>query len=193
MSVKKTDSISYLYKEMDPSEQVEFERMLSKNENLLIEVESLRNISKKLDKLPEISAPDHLLKSISRQAGQNGSASGSFRKRTYYFATAALLTIGFMAGALIYESEDGSGNSGSASIGSAGFGESEQSKSAISIESNRDVSTWVDRNDILHFSGLDSDRPDSLLQNSYQRLTPVKNTSQNNQIQRELHLTGSRQ
>ncbi|WP_069130849.1 anti-sigma factor [Rhodohalobacter halophilus] len=193
MSIKKTDSISYLYNEMDPSEQVEFERLLEKNENLLIEVESLRNVSSKLEKLPELSAPQGVIQSVCEEASHKTASSKRMVKKPIYFATAALLTIGFMAGALIYESNESTGNVGAAVIGSSGSTESVQNQVHTPQNSSREITPWVDRNDVLHFSGLDNERSDSLLQNSYQRLTRVNNPSQNSIYQRNLQLTGSRQ
>jgi hypothetical protein len=54
--MRKTDtkSIAYLFKEMDPSEEVEFERSLKSNENLLIEVESFRQTNERLQPLPSL-------------------------------------------------------------------------------------------------------------------------------------------
>lgn len=193
MSIKKTDTISFLYKEMDPSEQVEFERLLSDNDNLLIEVESLRNVSKKLEKLPVISAPESVLQSVCDKANKHSASSKQVIRKPLYLATAALMTVGFMAGALIYESADKTGETGTASIGSAGNIESVQNQNSSSANSSREISTWVDRNDVLHFSGAEYDRSDSLMQNSYQRLTPVKNPSKSSDYNLNLHLTGSRQ
>ncbi len=190
MSTKKTDTIAYLYKEMDPSEKVEFERLLSKNENLLIEVESLRNVSNKLEELPSISAPDTVIQSVCEQASERNRSAKISRSKPFYFATAAVISIGFMAGALMMESDDVSGGTaGTAAIGSVG---SIQATTANN-PSAREITPWVDENDVIHFNGIESDRSDSLLENSYQRLTPITNPSQSNSIQRNLHLTGSRQ
>ena len=50
--------IRYLMQEMDPAEEIEFEREMLKNQDLLIEVESLRRTDKKLGKLPLINPPN---------------------------------------------------------------------------------------------------------------------------------------
>ena len=60
--------IRYLMKEMDPAEEIEFEREMLNNQNLLIEVESLRRISKKLGKLPLINPPNDVLEQIKQNA-----------------------------------------------------------------------------------------------------------------------------
>lgn len=192
MSIKKTDSIAYLFKEMDPSEKVEFERLLRKNENLLIEVESLRNISNRINELPEISAPDSILQSVCEQALEKNRSSKFVRSKPFYFATAALLSIGFMAGALMIESDETANNAGNASVGSVGSIHTNASNISAGT-TDREISPWVDENEIIHYTGVESERPDSLLENSYRRLTPVTNPSQNSSYQRNLHLTGSRQ
>jgi hypothetical protein len=193
MSIKKTDSIAYLFKEMDPSEKVEFERLLRKNDNLLIEVESLRNISSRIDQLPEISAPDTVIQSVCEQASERKKSSKIVRSKPFYFATAALLSIGFMAGALLIESDETASNTDNASVGSVGSIQATSTNNAAGTAADREITPWVDENNILHYTGLESDRSDSLLENSYRRLTPVTNPSQNSSYQRNLHLTGSRQ
>jgi anti-sigma factor RsiW len=193
MSIKKTDSIAYLFKEMDPSEKVEFERLLRKNDNLLIEVESLRNISSRIDQLPEISAPDTVIQSVCEQASERKKSSKIVRSKPFYFATAALLSIGFMAGALLIESDETASNTENASVGSVGSIQATSTNNAAGTAADREITPWVDENNILHYTGLESDRSDSLLENSYRRLTPVTNPSQNSSYQRNLHLTGSRQ
>lgn len=193
MSIKKTDSIAYLFKEMDPSEKVEFERLLRKNDNLLIEVESLRNISSRIDQLPEISAPDTVIQSVCEQASERKKSSKIVRSKPFYFATAALLSIGFMAGALLIESDETASDTENASVGSVGSIQATSTNNAAGTAADREITPWVDENNILHYTGLESDRSDSLLENSYRRLTPVTNPSQNSSYQRNLHLTGSRQ
>ena len=59
------NAIRYLMKEMDPSEEMEFEKMMREDENLLIEVESLRATNRKLSDLPSKNPPKQLIKNIS--------------------------------------------------------------------------------------------------------------------------------
>jgi len=193
MSIKKTDSIAYLFKEMDPSEKVEFERLLRSNENLLIEVESLRNISNRIDGLPEISAPDNILQSVCERASEKNKSPKFVRSKPFFFATAALLSIGFMAGALLIESDESAKSAGNASVGSVGSIQTTATTNSAGMATDREITPWVDKNDIIHYTGVESERQDSLLENSYRRLTPVTNPSQSSSYQRNLHLTGSRQ
>ena len=60
-------SIRYLMREMDPSEEVEFERQMMRDENLLIEVESLRSTYKKLGKLPLKKPPKNISDKILKE------------------------------------------------------------------------------------------------------------------------------
>jgi hypothetical protein len=196
MSTKKTNSVAYLYKEMDPSEKVEFERLLKENENLLIEVESLRSVSNRLDQLPTISAPDHLLESVYETASNQAASSKKSIYKPLYLAAAAVLALGFTAGALVLDSGEQTSVSGTASVGSIGAFSPEIQPRELQGRQSGQNSTWIDRNEVLHFTGssgitTSSDR-DSLLQNSYQRLTPVNDPVQNRAYQRNLHLTGSR-
>ena len=50
MQINDDGCIRYLMKEMDPSEEIEFEREMMKDEDLLIEVETLRKSFQKLGK-----------------------------------------------------------------------------------------------------------------------------------------------
>lgn len=61
-------SIRYLMREMDPSEEVEFERQMMRDENLLIEVESLRSTYKKLDNLPLKKPPKNISDKVLKEA-----------------------------------------------------------------------------------------------------------------------------
>ena len=56
--------IRYLMREMDPAEEIEFEREMLKDENLLIEVESLRRTYQKLGKLPLENPPQALVDQV---------------------------------------------------------------------------------------------------------------------------------
>ncbi len=196
MSTKKTNSVAYLYKEMDPSERVEFERLLNENENLLIEVESLRSVSSRLDQLPAISAPDHVLESVYSTASQKAVSSKRSIYKPLFLAAAAVVALGFTAGALVYDTGNSPSVSGTASVGAIGAFNPEIQPGETTTGQTNQNSTWIDRNEVIHFTGnsgtvTSSDR-DSLLQNSYQRLTPVHDPAHNRAIQRNLHLTGSR-
>ena len=60
--------IRYLMKEMDPSEEIEFERCMMEDENLLIEVECLRRSLEKTKQLPNFNPPESLTEEIPQKA-----------------------------------------------------------------------------------------------------------------------------
>jgi|GEM_PF-391016 len=95
------DCIRYLMKEMDPSEELLMERAMMEDEDLLIEVESMRQTLKKLDKLPEVEPPSHVTKAIkkkaSEQAKKNRKRDQTF-KPVYKYAIAATLALTITAG-----------------------------------------------------------------------------------------------
>ena len=64
MQINDDGCIRYLMKEMDPSEEIEFEREMMKDEDLLIEVETLRKSFQKLGKLPLHHPPKELSEQV---------------------------------------------------------------------------------------------------------------------------------
>ncbi|MFN1834118.1 hypothetical protein AB2B38_002555 [Balneola sp. MJW-20] len=129
--------IRYLMKEMDPSEEMEFERMMREDENLLIEVETLRNTLKKLDQLPEKTPPPHLIEEIKNStAYQNKVLKGQSGSRIIRYSTyTAAATVLLIAVSGIY------------------FQFSQPGVSGTGLPEDQTVSPWVDRNEVLRYSG----------------------------------------
>ncbi|MCC5942033.1 MAG: hypothetical protein JJU37_10880 [Balneolaceae bacterium] len=202
MSEKKNRSVTYIYKEMDPSEKVEFERDLQEDENLLIEVESFKRIQKRLGTIQSIDAPDELLQAICRQAAQKRQKTTKtfLFNGTFYGAAAALLLFGITSGFLLLNGEEAADSgalTNTASMSTPVFiYQSSPAVSAVTSSSDGKVTPWVDTNEVIYFhdrlrtSGAAS--VDSIFENSFRKLTPVKNPSFTNPNQRNLHLTGSR-
>lgn len=194
------NSIAYLFREMDPSEVVEFERSLNENENLLIEVESFRKVHGRLNDLPDLSPPKELTDSVIKIAAQRNSKSGSQWHRTMMFTVAAIMLAGFTAVALITEpAPTTSSGSGQASTGLSTSLQPVGPKSMSgSFEENSatPLKPWVDNDEFIRFSERvgqsESASYDSIFKNSYQRLTPVIETDPYVRMQRRLQLTGSR-
>lgn len=93
------DCIRYLMKEMDPSEELLMERAMMEDEDLLIEVESMRQTFKKLDQLPEVEPPSHVQESIMQKAAEQAKKnrkSNTF-KPAFKYAVAATLALTFTA------------------------------------------------------------------------------------------------
>ncbi len=204
------DCIRYLMKEMDPSEEVLMERAMMEDENLLIEVESMRQTLHKLDNLPEVEPPSHLTESIVEKAARQKE-----HKRNkfipilpavkYTVAAAVALTVtagGMWLSVDSYEGKYTSEGNIAAESPSAADNSPVNSSSLISTQnfdasflpSNEDgISPWVDRNDIIRFedqftnSGNDFD---SILQTTTQRLRPLHESLNSQEGVRSFQLTG---
>ena len=135
--------IRYLMREMDPAEEIEFEREMLNDENLLIEVESLRRTYQKIGKLPIHVPPKSLIDQVTHKAVIEQ------RKRTertkilfLNFAkavasVAAALMIVFTAiyfyGAIEEQPIDNT--------------------STIQTTAETEIHPWVDRNEVIQFVG----------------------------------------
>ncbi len=197
MNKKDIRSIAYLYNEMDPSEKLEFERDLNKDNDLLIEVESLRNVSEKLGKIQSVEPPQELIEAIHGIADKrNGTAKHSYWRTTLY-ATAALILIGMTSGILLLESSDNNspGETEGASINTPILFDNPTSTST-SINRSGKVSPWVDNNEVIHFQdrlhASENAATDSIFRKSFQKLTPVTDPAESRSLPRNLHLTGNR-
>ena len=67
MQVNQTDIIRFLMDEMDPSEKISFEQRIRLDQDLLIEVESLKTWQK-TSTIPSFTTPKHLKEVIFDQA-----------------------------------------------------------------------------------------------------------------------------
>lgn len=195
MRKKDTSSVAYLFKEMDPSEELEFERELRNNENLLIEVESLKQINDRLSILPSIDPPEEVVKSIQNFANDRVSRKKKGGVRPVYIATAAMIMVGFFAGAIVMNFNEQEGAAVRANLGGATF-QLPATESANDIQGRKIMKPWVDNNEVLRFTdgafNVEATSMDSVFRNSYQRLKPVTDPLQSNIYQRNLQLTGSR-
>ena len=199
MSDKNTRSIAYLYNEMDPSEKLEFERDLTIDENLLIEVETLRKVSTKLQNMDEVQPPADVVDAVLHSLENRQMVAGKQKSIRYiYLSTAALLIIGFTFGFILNGDYTGErpNETGSASMGNfQNIFPASVDHQIRENESNR-VLPWIDENEVLHFRdglyGNDASSVDSLFRQSFQRLTPITNPTQSPTARQNLHLTGSR-
>ncbi len=197
MRNKDTRIISYLFNEMDPSERVEFERKLIDDENLLIEVESLKQTKLRLSPLPELHPPKHIIESVLKEAEEYSRKSVINRGRSVYYAAAAVLITGFLASAILLDQNTENSSAAQASVSAPTF---ETTQSPINrVTSVRQASAplqWIDSNDVIRFSDRVSQNQtsdiDSIFKNSYKKLTPVTNPTQTGAYHRNLQLTGSR-
>lgn len=199
MSDKDIRSVAYLYNEMDPSEKLEFERDLQVDENLLIEVETLRKVTTKLHHIDAVQPPNEVVDAVLKSLENRKTEAGNRRsKRFVYYSAAAILLIGFTYGFVLKGELNGElpNEAGAASMGSIqNILPASVDNVSRESESNR-VMPWIDENEVLHFRdglyGSEASSVDSLLRQSFQKLTPITNPTQSPTARQNLHLTGSR-
>ncbi|GAA5520964.1 hypothetical protein LQ318_04430 [Aliifodinibius salicampi] len=209
MRNENNDCIRYLMKEMDPSEELLMERAMMEDEDLLIEVESMRQTLKKLDRLPEKNPPselsDQIMEQAAAQAQKNRASTISSFKPAFKYAVAATIALTLTAGgAWFYIGSEGdnrqqlstSSTSSDAetevTTGSSGFSLDTQLFQTIMAQ-EEEVEPWVDRNNVLHFNGqsLDDTSYEALLEESQQKLRLIEQPSVNSRPARSFQLTGS--
>ncbi len=207
------DSIRYLMKEMDPSEEVLMERSMMEDEDLLIEVECMRQTLRKLDEnLPMMDPPTHVTNEILEQASEQKPNTSSnlipislSGNRVGYMAAAAVVAVGLISGVLFYQDSGGGAESSqqsttSASISSSPAVEVENSEATVEPETAGNavsVDPWVDREEVLHFQDQFSEQGraefDSILQTTTQKLKPIDDPLNAHTNSRSVQLTGSEQ
>ncbi|MFH5831209.1 hypothetical protein ACG2F4_05940 [Halalkalibaculum sp. DA3122] len=208
-------SIRYLMKEMDPSEEVLMERSMMEDEDLLIEVECMRQTLKQLDEnLPVMDPPAHVTSNVLRKASEHKPNNNSGfipslgGNRVGYVAAAAVVAAGLISGVLLYQDGlDGAGpnaqeNTTSAAVSSSpsmevdqpGVANAEMEAEPVDV---RDVEPWVDRDEILRFQDQFGEQNqaefDSILNTMTRKLKPIDDPLDMNSNTRSLQLTGSEQ
>ena len=199
MSDKNIRSVAYLYNEMDPSEKLEFERDLQVDENLLIEVETLRKVTTKLHNIDAVQPPNEVVDAVLKSLENRKTEAGNRRsKRFVYYSAAALLLIGFTYSFVLKGELNGEfpNEAGAASMGSIqNILPASVDNVSRESESSR-LMPWIDENEVLHFRdglyGSEASSVDSLFRQSFQKLTPITNPTQSPTARQNLHLTGSR-
>lgn len=197
MSIKDNRTIAYIYNEMDPSEKLEFERDLKNDNDLLIEVESLKKIARNLDQLEPMDPPAHVVDAVHQSAKKEKQKSTNSYWRPALYAAAALLLIGMTSGIFLMEDSQIQGSENeqveAASVSAGGAGLFSQPVNPPSAN-QKNLQPWVDNNEVLYFNGQtssqNSDIPDSVRNESLKKLTPVSPTGAESRPQ-QLQLTGS--
>lgn len=178
--------IRYLMKEMDPSEELEFEREMMEDENLLIEVESLRKTFQHLGKLPVLDPPKTLTDKISETATTTQKQRiDQTRKWAALMAKSVAVAAVFLmiasTGIYFY----GNSNSDGIDVGN--------NPSSASVNG---VQPWVNRNNVIRFAGTASQgaNPQPLQQDveqSFKKLKLVNDDTGFEQTTRKILLTSS--
>ncbi|MBD3615505.1 MAG: hypothetical protein HUJ22_02955 [Gracilimonas sp.] len=179
MHTDENNAIRYLMKEMDPSEEMEFEQEMREDEDLLIEVESLRATNRKLSVLPHKHPPKNLIQKVTNDAKHQQSkhirSTTSIPFLIKRGIAAAILLSAFTGGYYYY----------------SGLPDSAPSQTSSNTEN---VEPWVDRNEIIRFSeGQQTIQPtiQADLNKSYEKLQLVNDPSGNNTSGSGILLTGS--
>lgn len=180
--------IRYLMREMDPAEEIEFERAMLNDENLLIEVESLRRTYQKLGKLPLKDPPLALVEQVKEKA------IAEQRKRYKQAKTLALnftKAVASVAAALMI-----------VSTAIYFYGESNQTPieqtTTIQTSSETNIQPWVDRNEVIQFVGT-TNQPvqpsalDSEVEQSFDKLKLVNSETGFSSQNRKVILTSTSQ
>ncbi|MEX0639025.1 MAG: hypothetical protein WDZ29_00190 [Balneolaceae bacterium] len=211
MTFDKNASIRYLMKEMDPSEEMLFEKEMLNDENLLIEVESLRKVYNRISDLPPLSVPDHVLDRVVTDA-VNRTGTGIRRTRTLAFAWSVAATVlltlfaglfwsvmnpdsGDATGEIHQASAPGAQNAPVPDAASSPLQVPETSAASSLVTPDAGLTPWVDQDNILHFSDrLDATHTsafDSIFQNSYQKLEPIQRIEGSSGPGRTIQMTGN--
>lgn len=203
--------IRYLMKEMDPSEEVLMERAMMEDDDLLIEVECMRQTLRRLDGLPKVNPPAHLRDAIIKEAVEHRQKTlNSYRflpSLNFRQAAAAIFVVATTAGGfLLY----GDYNTNEAS---ADLSEQAVTQATANSATNTDVDPqgtlqkiqftavddnlpdpWIDRNNVIYFQDQyreDNSAFQSLIKSSTEKLTPLNDSFYYNAGSRSLQLTGS--
>lgn len=204
------DCIRYLMKEMDPSEELLMERAMMEDEDLLIEVESMRQTLQKLDKLPQKNPPSELTNSIVEQAAQQAGKRQRAQQKlnpVYKYAVAATLALTIGAGGTWLYMSNGVDESRRSRISSApsqtnthmNAGNSDFKLSGINYEALKvssaaeaKVAPWVDRENVIHFDDQrNNSNFEALIQESTQKLKPIQKSALPNRPVKSFQLTGN--
>jgi hypothetical protein len=189
------DCIRYLMKEMDPSEEVLMERAMMEDDDLLIEVESLRQTLKRLDDLPEKNPPAHLTEAILEKASEHAEKrkpSHILSVQPVRYAAAAVLIIGVSVGSLWVYQDSSSKDASRENL--------QASEMVAPMDMNflpaQNVSTepWVDRQNVLYFHDQfneSSTEYDSIMKKSTEKLRPLSSPFYYNTGSRSIQMTGS--
>lgn len=182
-------TIRFVMGEIDPSEQVMMQKALAEDENLLIEVEALRQTYARCTRnLPDLNPPAQVQQAVLDRAVAQGSKSSqkapvrylTFRRLSYAAAATVVLSAGLGWNYM--------------NIDSANIPASGNVQTAIPADIEPVMNTpWIDSRDILHINtagvGNLATEPDS----ATGRLRPVDDLTPASRPARQLQLTGSTQ
>lgn len=184
--------IRYLMREMDPSEEIEFEREMMKDENLLIEVESLRKTYEKLGKLPLKSPPEDLTRSIVDDAvktqKEHISKSRAWTWNMSRSVAAAAILLMIVSTGLYFDGKTSPEPADQPNISTT---------ATIQTGTASVVQPWVDRNNSIYFAGTaqqvtDNNEFEQEINHSFNKLTLINSDTGFSTPSRKILLTSSK-
>ncbi|HYW35327.1 MAG TPA: hypothetical protein VE868_07970 [Balneolaceae bacterium] len=181
MQNDENDVIRYLMKEMDPSEEVLMERAMMEDDDLLIEVESMRQTLHRLDEMPEKAPPAELTESIIREAGEYKRNSPPWQAiPAELLKYAAVLVIGMGLGSGLWMALSPTSSNKNPKTASAVSTSATSVNSAKSVKNAKsNTKPWVDRHNVIYYQDKFSRKASyqAMRQTSMQKLTPVNPSS----------------
>src|SRR6056297_1530461 len=199
MSKIENRCIAYIYNEMDPAERLEFERELQKDEDLLIELETLKRTAGCLNGLRCIEPPEFVIDHVKIKAESKTVKKKDTVSYKYLFASAAITLFAVMVyGVVILQDQQ---QADSADTVSSSTPESSFSSvgniTAVSVGSGGEtdeVTPWVDHDEVIHFHERFNRGSvasvDSMFNHSLKKLTRINSSGTVQQVQQQIHLTG---
>ncbi|MCH8568581.1 MAG: hypothetical protein LAT67_09970 [Balneolales bacterium] len=210
-------ALRYILNELDPSEVLMVEKAMHENQDLLIEIESMRATLRRLNQLPEMAPPPSLSQKVMQQAASFTppsktripvfSASGSSLFFKSFAAAIVICTVGL--GSVYFFGASNVSNTPATLQQSAAPLEYRSMQTplqrsvlpgnvASSTSLNGNAEPWVDQNNILHISvnrsGLGQVISSGLQPNTNMtRLTPVNRQPNSSPVLRDIQLTRSQQ
>jgi hypothetical protein len=206
--------IKYLMNELDPSEAMLVEKAMMEDQDLLIEIECLRETLKKVDKLPAVQPPQNISEQIIKKAVEQRSEAQKLSLQAYklqqpkYYAAAAMLLAGVTLGALTFDVYPGAleeyyGQRSKSTTTQSISNTKTSSDRSVPVNatftstqnSDSNVQPWVDHNDVLHYQESEQDGfsfiNDSIMKESMKKLKPINEPVHFYARPKSVHLTGA--
>lgn len=174
--------LRYALKELDPSEEMMVEQAMMNDEDILIEVETLRSTLKKIDNLPVFDAPPSVIDGVLARLDMKEPHKArvypirSFKKLSY----AAAATFLIASGTMWYVQTSGN------NVTLVTEDVAETGYTATPAEN----SPWIDRRDIMHVSSIGAGAS-VVADSANQKLTPIDTDTPSSRQHRQVQLTGT--
>lgn len=178
------DSIKYVYNEMEPTERLEFERRMDEDQNLLIEVETIKKTRSRLKSIPVLEPPQAVVQNILDQSA--GNRSSGFSLSNALMAAVILFTVS--AGYMTMSDDQRSGI-----LGESGRADMPDDAAGATSAGFSQAQPWVDYNEVLYLDQTSGGKmvPDSMVSRVQPMLRPVTRNVQNSFLKSQVVLTGN--